>query len=58
LGVKVHRYHVEKDAIQGDKHIADATIPYSKLEDDTILAEIHIPIVVYKQSVVSTTLTT
>jgi len=33
---EVKRYHVEKNAIQGDLHIADATIPYTKLESNTI----------------------
>ncbi len=32
----VHRYHVEKDAVVGSKHIKDATIPYGKLESNTI----------------------
>ena len=32
----VKRYHVEKDAIDGSKHIQDATIPKAKLEANTL----------------------
>ena len=33
MGQKIHRYHVEKDAIDGSKHIIDASTPRSKLSD-------------------------
>ena len=58
MGGKIKRYHIGKNAVQGDTHIKAGTIPYSKLEDDTILLEIAIPIVVDKQSVTSSTLAT
>ena len=33
MGQKIHRYHVEKDAIEGDKHIIDASTSRAKLTD-------------------------
>lgn len=36
MASKIHRFHVEKDAITGSKHIRDGTIPKSKLESNTI----------------------
>ena len=32
----VRTYHIEKDAVKGDYHIKDKTIPYTKLQENTI----------------------
>jgi len=34
--MRVKRYHVERSAIDGDKHIIDDTIPVAKLKSDQI----------------------
>ena len=38
----VRRYHVEKDSINGSDHIIDSSIPYTKLESNTIVLVIPI----------------
>ena len=32
MGLNIHRYHVEKDAIVGSKHIQDDSVPFAKLQ--------------------------
>ncbi|MGC9086792.1 MAG: hypothetical protein ACP5IT_11420 [Thermoproteota archaeon] len=56
--MSVRRYHVEKNAVEGGADIIDASIPYGKLQVDTVKFEVAIPIVVDSQSVTSTTLAT
>ena len=40
MSSNIKRFHVEKDAITGSKHIRDNTIPYTKLQEN--LSLIHI----------------
>ena len=36
----IRRYHLDKDSIDGSYHVKDATIPYTKLQGNTIYVRV------------------